>query len=118
MFLSVVGYAEGLTLIFHRYEAHLRDIWFEGVKVPNRLVGHTVMVTRCTIVKGRWQHSGSNINPEIHSSGVSICTPADQFNVAKGRVLALTRAMKTNRFSRNGRAMVWVAYFRIFRKPS
>lgn len=44
--------------------------------------------------------------------GLAVCSPADTFCKAKGRKLALARALKAPDFSREDRRLIWQAYFR------
>lgn len=82
-------------------------------------------ITRCTFHSGKCTNSkcAEIKDPEITKAiGSAVCNPSDQFSKAKGRIVALTKAMKRhehtagNGLSDDGsefRGKIWAAYFKI-----
>lgn len=54
-----------------------------------------------------------NIGPTANASepsGVAFCSPKDSWNPAKGKKVALARALESAKFTKEDRAEIWAAY--------
>ena len=46
-------------------------------------------------------------------TGTAYCSPRDQFNKKKGRIIALTRAINSMNLSKDERTLIWAEYHTI-----
>lgn len=49
---------------------------------------------------------------ELIGYGIAYCNPGDQFTYAKGRQIALDRALDNDEFSREDRRCIWEQYWK------
>lgn len=97
--------------VFFRHE-HLKDWEHDLHTVNDELTDYMAIPyrglwnrsTTCTILIGD-ENSGEGL------VGVTYCSVKDQFSYAKGRKLALKRALEVSDLSRDERKLVWDDYF-------
>jgi hypothetical protein len=81
----------------------IKDLYVGGRRV-NISFRHRPPVTYCyvSVIHGN--------NSEEYSD-FAFCSDRDQFNKEKGRVVALTRTLKSMPLTKSGRTKIWKAYF-------
>lgn len=52
------------------------------------------------------------LDEKVLSSGVAKCCPTDDFNLAIGRKISLTKALKNFEVDRHTRRVIWEAFFK------
>lgn len=78
--------------------------------------GDECHLCECTVHAGPCKEKARPCGTES-SYGRALCSKQDVYVRAKGRALALTRALEAGTIARATRRLIWDRYFQISRKP-